>query len=285
MSLFLYKESLFFRGTFMKPYIEIFGKTYPAYGSCMAAGAILAVFIAMFLTRRKYKYDFVDYVFNLLWVFLLAMAGAKLLYLLVEIKAFIAKPSLFLDFMGGGGVFYGGLIGAIAGSYISGRIRHWNFIEIMDTLVAPISFAHCLGRVGCFMAGCCYGMETDSPLGVEFPAGGLAPSGVKVLPTQLFEACFLFILGIVLLLIIWKGKRPGVSAGVYLSAYAVWRFVIEFFRSDRRGEIGALTTSQFISIFIFAAGAAILIFRKPVVEYFAKLAARPRKKNPKQESE
>lgn len=243
----------------------------------MAAGAIIAIFIAMLLTRRKYKYDFVDYTFNLIWVFLMAMAGAKLLYLIVELKAFIANPSLFVKFIGGGGVFYGGLIGAMIGTFISSRIRRWNYIAVMDTLVAPICIAHSFGRVGCFMAGCCYGMETDSIFGVEFPEGGLAPVGVKVLPTQLFEACILFILGLVLLLIIWKSPKTGIAAGLYLTVYPAWRFFIEFFRADRRGEVGSLSTSQFISIFIFVAGLTILIFRKPLTAFFEKQTLRPKK--------
>jgi len=217
----------------MHPYIEIFGRTYPAYGSCIAAGAIMAVFIAMFLTRRKYDFEFVDYVFNLAWIFIAAMAGAKLLYLIVEIKAFIAEPRLFIQFIGGGGVFYGGL------------------------------------------AGCCFGRETHGPLGIVFPEGSLAPAGVKVLPTQLFEAVFLFLLSGALGLILWRTQKTGLSIGVYLTVYAVWRFVIEFFRDDRRGGVGMLSTSQFISLFIFAGGIALLIFRSGLEALFDKIKMRP----------
>jgi len=259
----------------MHPYIEIFGRTYPAYGSCIAAGAIMAVFIAMFLTRRKYDFEFVDYVFNLAWIFIAAMAGAKLLYLIVEIKAFIAEPRLFIQFIGGGGVFYGGLIGAAAGAFISSRIRKWNFIAVLDTLCAPAAFAHGFGRVGCFLAGCCFGRETHGPLGIVFPEGSLAPAGVKVLPTQLFEAVFLFLLSGALGLILWRTQKTGLSIGVYLTVYAVWRFVIEFFRDDRRGGVGMLSTSQFISLFIFAGGIALLIFRSGLEALFDKIKMRP----------
>lgn len=268
----------------MHPYLVIFGKTYPAYGTFMAIGAIAAVLVAMLFTRRKYKYDFVDYTFNLVWVFLLAMAGAKLLYLIVELKAFLADPSLFLKFIGGGGVFYGGLIGAGVGAYISARIRRWNFLKTLDTIVGPAALAHAFGRIGCFMAGCCYGCETDSPLGIIFPEGSLAPAGVKVLPAQLFESCFLFILAAVLFLITWKGKKAGIPSGIYMVFYAAWRFFIEFFRSDRRGDVGSLTTSQFISIFVFAAGLAILIFREPLFRRYERLAAIPKKEKKKQEN-
>ncbi|MGI6071800.1 MAG: prolipoprotein diacylglyceryl transferase [Lachnospiraceae bacterium] len=255
----------------MHPYIEILGKTYPAYGFFMAAGAIAAVFIAAFLTRRKYGFGFVDYVFNLVCIFLASIIGAKLLYLIVEIREFIADPSLFIKFLGGGGIFYGGLIGAIAGTLISARIRRWNCLAIMDTLVAPICFAHAIGRIGCFMAGCCHGRETDSVLGVVFPEGSLAPAGVRLLPTQLMEAVFLVILGTVLLLVIWKTNRPGLSVGIYLIGYSVWRFIIEFYRADRRGSVGALTTSQFIGIFLFITGLAVIIFHKKLYALCGKI--------------
>ena len=255
----------------MNPYLEIFGRTYPAYGSFIAMGAIIAIFVSIFLTRRKYNFDFVDYTFNLAWVFIAAIIGAKLLYLIVEIREFIANSRLFIDFIGGGAVFYGGLIGGIVGTYISSRIRKWNFISVMDTLAAPAAIAHAFGRIGCFMAGCCYGMETDSYLGVVFPEGSLAPVGVKVLPTQLFEACFLFLLGGVLMLIFWRTYKSGLTVGIYATVYALWRFVIEFFRDDRRGSVGTLTTSQFVSIFIFVFGILIIIFRRQLFSLFDRL--------------
>lgn len=259
----------------MHPYLEIFGKTYPAYGSFIAMGAIMAIFAAMFFTRRKFNYDFVDYTFNIAWVFLLAMAGAKLLYLIVEIREFIADPSLFIAFIGGGGVFYGGLIGAVIGAYLSSRIRKWHFMDVMDTMAAPGALAHAFGRIGCFMSGCCYGMETDGCLGVTFPEGSLAPAGVKVLPTQLFEAIFLFVLAGVLMLIFWRTYKGGLSIGIYMTAYAVWRFIIEFFRADRRGSIGLITTSQFVSIFIFVFGLALIIFRSRLYALFEKVRVKP----------
>lgn len=262
----------------MSPYIEIFGKTYPSYGSCIAVGAIIAVFAAMFLTRRKHNFEFVDYTFNIAWVFLIAIAGAKLLYLIVELRAFIENPRLFLAFIGGGGIFYGGLIGAVIGAFISARIRKWNFLAVMDTLAAPGAIAHAFGRVGCFMAGCCYGMETHSHLGVIFPEGSLAPVGVKVLPTQLFEAIFLFILCGVLMLVFWRTYKTGLTIAIYMISYAVWRFVIEFFRSDRRGSVGLLSTSQFISIFILIFGLFILIFRKRLFDFFERYKDKPTRK-------
>ena len=107
-----------------------------------------------------------------------------------------------------------------------------------------ITVAHAFGRIGCFFAGCCYGRETDSVLGVHFKY----VSGNR-LPTQLFEAAFLFLLFAVLTLLVLKWKCP-YTMSVYLVAYGIFRFIIEFFRGDDRGQIfgGALSPSQVGSI-------------------------------------
>lgn len=264
------------------PIIRFFGKAYPAYGSFMVFGAITALFTGLFLTRKKHKFDYFDFVLNFLWIFVGAMIGSKLLYVIVEIKAITEQPKLLLNILQAGGVFYGGLIGIFISCFISCRIRKWNYLKMADTLVGPGALAHSFGRVGCFLGGCCYGCETDSIFGVYFPEGGLAPSGVKLLPTQLFEAIFLFILAIVLILILFLSKRAGITTGVYMTAYAIWRFIIEFFRSDRRGSVGTLTTSQFISIFIFIMGLAFLIFNRQLTDLFEKIKNLPTLKERKQ---
>ncbi|MCQ2742984.1 MAG: prolipoprotein diacylglyceryl transferase [Bacilli bacterium] len=158
--------------------------------------------------------------------------------------------------------FYGGLIFGVATFLLGYFLIAKRFTgpclgDILKLVPAPIAFAHAFGRVGCFMAGCCYGKETDSPLGVVFNAG--AGAGVKRLPTNLFEAIFLFVLcGIFLFVELkyeWKYVTPA-----YLMAYGVWRFIIEFFRDDHRGAlIPGLSPSQLWSIVIFVGGAIFAI--------------------------
>lgn len=99
-------------------------------------------------------------------------------------------------------------------------------------------------------------------MGVCYPEGGFAPSGVKLLPTQLFETAFLLLFTVVLLIILKKSKKRGTTLASYFIGYGIWRFIIEFFRSDPRGSVGALSTSQFISLFIVALGVIILVLRK-----------------------
>ena len=129
-------------------------------------------------------------------------------------------------------------------------------LSYLDLMIPSVALAQALGRVGCFLAGCCYGKETDSPLGVVFTNSDFAPNGVKLLPTQLFMAGGDLIIMAVLLW--YAAKRPmrGRTSALYLILYSIGRFFVEFLRNDDRGTVGMLSTSQFIAIFTFLAGVA-----------------------------
>ncbi len=167
-----------------------------------------------------------------------------------------------------GMTFYGGLIGGaltfiIVFFTVIKRI-HKDDAYFMDCLViAPviITLCHAFGRIGCFCAGCCYGVETDSFLGVQFPG-----MHYKVYPTQLFESAFLFLLTGVLYLLTVKYRNKN-TMPIYMISYGIWRFVIEFIRGDDRGgNILGLSPAQFISIFVVLGGIVLLIvYRK--IEY------------------
>ncbi len=158
-----------------------------------------------------------------------------------------------------GATFYGGLIGGVTVFlllYFSvGRILfearyHLDmFVRLTDIAAAAISGAHAFGRIGCLMAGCCYGRPTESFIGVYNKA-----LGCNTVPVQLFEAIFLFALSAFLVFRCIKGKTYGLS--IYLSAYGVWRFFIEYLRYDDRGStwFGWLTPSQLTAIFLIAIG-------------------------------
>ena len=147
--------------------------------------------------------------------------------------------------------FYGGLFGGIAGFlfvyYVI--IRKSTTLKIAECFkIAPpaITIGHAFGRIGCFLDGCCYGKPTDSWIGVQFP--GLPG---PVIPTQLIESIFLFLLTAVLLVLIFVFKFKYTFI-VYLGAYSVFRFIIEFFRGDDRGHfLGIFSPSQIWSIFIW----------------------------------
>ena len=162
-----------------------------------------------------------------------------------------------------GSTFYGGLIGGTAvfiiiyfavGHFLfpdGYHVRH--FRTISDIAPACITVAHGFGRLGCLMAGCCHGAPTHAWYGIE-----MVHLGYKVVPVQLFEALFLFVLSAVLLILFRKGKRYELP--IYMLAYAVWRFVAEMLRGDYRGAtvVDFLSPSQLISVLLLAGGAVLL---------------------------
>lgn len=162
-----------------------------------------------------------------------------------------------------GSTFYGGLIGGtalfiivyfVAGHFLFKDGYHFAcFRTISDLAPACITVAHGFGRLGCLMAGCCYGAESDAWYAIK-----MVHLGYKVVPVQLFEALFLFALSGVMLLLFKKGKKYEMP--IYMIAYACWRFVAELMRNDYRGAtvVDFLTPSQFISVLLLAGGLILL---------------------------
>ena len=136
------------------------------------------------------------------------------------------------------------------------------FLDYFDLAAPSIAMAQGFGRIGCFLAGCCYGKETDLPIGVVFPENSLAPAGVRLLPTQLMSSAGNFLIMAILLMAYPKRKRKGDTGFLYMLLYGVGRFLIEFLRNDDRGAVGGLSTSQFISLFIVAAGILLMCNKK-----------------------
>lgn len=137
-------------------------------------------------------------------------------------------------------------------------------------LIMPgVAIGHAFGRIGCFFAGCCYGAETDCFLGVCFP--GMAH---PVLPTQLFEAAFEFLMFAAMLVFYKKLRKHFLET--YMIGYGVFRFVMEFFRADDRGSTGFfLTPSQLISIIMVVAAVLLILYYKGVLfkKTYAKMAS------------
>lgn len=168
-----------------------------------------------------------------------------------------------------GATFYGGLIGGAAFFlliyFVFGRfivkdsIHIVHFFDIADIAACSISAAHAFGRIGCLMAGCCYGRATDAWYGIhlDFP-------GYKVIPTQLYEAIFLFCLLAYLCLRVVK--RRTYCLQIYMIVYGVWRFLLEYMRDDKRGEtiVSFLTPSQLIALLMITGAVALIFIQKKI---------------------
>jgi phosphatidylglycerol:prolipoprotein diacylglycerol transferase len=222
--------------------------TVHGYGLMIAIGIIAAYLTVEYRAKKKgLKYDLI---FNLtIWCALGGILGAKLLYIITQFQSILANPKSLLQ-VSEGFVVYGGIIGGIFAGFL------------FDLVMPSIALAQGFGRIGCLLAGCCYGVETNSSFSLVFHNSEFAPRDVQLIPTQPISSALDFLNFFALLLISRRIKADGQVAGFYLVFYSVGRFILEFFRGDlERGSIAGISTSQFISIFLFLIGVAIIVIR------------------------
>lgn len=253
---------------------------YP-YGLCMGIGIVLCfAFLLFTMWKKKFNEASSDTIL-IIGVFGTGF-GIFAAMLFQSVYNYIANPSA--GFHLGGMTFIGGLIGGVASflgvyflyMYVVRPRTNINVFkkEMNATLTDALPFipigiciAHAFGRLGCFFAGCCYGMETDAWYGIACSASGFHTLPVKVVPTQLFEMIFLIVLAAVMALLYFK-YRFNYNFSVYMIAYGIWRFLIEFVRDDARGELvgNAITPSQFWSILMVVLGVGYIFLQKYVLE-------------------
>ena len=254
---------------------RIGGVSIYGYGTMMALGMILCVAFCCYRAKNKFNID-PDMMFNVAFIgILFGIVGAKLTYWLVHIKEVIADPSMLTDLSGGFTVYGGLALGVIAAVVYLKYIKKTTVLDKLDLAAPSIAMAQGFGRIGCFLAGCCYGKA--APAGawyaVTFPEGCLAPAGVPLYPTQLISAG----LDILLFLFLWfwsnRESFRGELIAFYMILYSIGRFFVEMLRDDPRGEVGVLATSQFLAIIILAFGIILwCIFRKLNLKSLAELA-------------
>ena len=239
--------------------------TVYGYGLMIAIG-ILAAYVTAEYRAKKHGLDPDKIFYLVIWAVVGGFAGAKVLYFLTRLKDIMENPKVLLD-LADGFVVYGGIIGGIFSAMAYCKIKKMPFLKYFDLVMPSVALAQGFGRIGCFLAGCCYGRETDSALGIVFHNSSYAPNNVKLLPTQLISSGLDFLLCAVLILLDRKKKGDGQIAGAYLVLYSIGRFILEFYRGDLiRGNVGALTTSQFIAIFVALAGVILIAARNGKTE-------------------
>lgn len=217
------------------------------YGLMIAIGVICALFL--FEKRAVARGCEKNRIYNLSLLSLLSgFIGAKLLYCIIEFEAIRENPQLVLS--GNGFVVYGGIISGIAAAMIYCKRKNLRFLSYFDLAAPSIALAQGFGRIGCFLAGCCYGRETTSVFSIVFKQSLIAPNGVKLIPTQLLSSAGDFMIAAILLLYARRERKQGQVGALYLILYSAGRFLIEFFRNDDRGYMGLLSTSQFISLIV-----------------------------------
>lgn len=242
------------------------------YGVLLATAFLVALLVAARLAARDGLPR--EKIYDLgLWMLLAAIVGSKLLLLWVE-PEYRANPLhlISLDFLRSGGVFYGGLIGAVLTGYVLVRRYELPWWRTADAFAPGIALGQAIGRQGCFAAGCCWGKPTHLPWGVRFSALGHQITGVPVdvdiHPTQLYES---FAALAIFFFLLWMHKRKRFNGQVilcYAVLYSITRFSIEFLRDDPRGDIAGITTlthlstSQLISLIIGVGALIMLLLRR-----------------------
>ena len=249
----------------MYPSIEIFGREAGTYGLMVLLGFVACFIVGMRLVKR---FDIASYDFALLMLAVIGglVIGAGIVYGISNIKTMIYAFSHMselglnawdiLTFGFGGMVYYGGFIGGGIAIVVYTKIgkKKWRSRRdgLLDVYAVMVPLFHGFGRIGCFLGGCCYGVESE--FGFTTHTNTLNPSinGVNRFPIQLVESGLNFILFFVLLYMFCKHIMERRLIYIYMLTYPVIRFIDEFFRGDTyRGFFFGLSTSQWISIFLF----------------------------------
>jgi len=241
------------------------------YGVFLAIAFLCAILIAVRLARRDGLPA--EKIYDLsLWMLLAGLVGSKILMFFTE-PEYRDNPAQFLslDFLRSGGVWYGGLLGAVLAGYFLMKRYQLPWWKTADACAPGIAIGNFFGRQGCFAAGCCWGKPTTLPWGVKFTEAGHQITGVPIdahlHPTQLYES---FGMLLVFLFLFWLHKRKRFDGQVILAyalLYSAIRFAIEFVRDDPRGDVFGLTsltglsTSQLISL-VIGIWALILLIRR-----------------------
>jgi phosphatidylglycerol---prolipoprotein diacylglyceryl transferase len=234
-----------------------------SYGVLIAIAFLVALWLVGRLAKRTGLNQ--DAVTNLgIYCALAAIGGAKLMMFIVDFPHYREHPEdiLSMSTVRAGGVFYGGLIAALVVAFWHMHRTKLPALQTADVFAPAVALGHGIGRLGCFAAGCCWGIPSDRPWAVTFTdpeAERLVgvPLNVPLHPTQLYEAFAEFVIFGILY---WRFRRPhapGSIIGLYLMLYSITRFIVEFFRNHEQGNLWGtpLDTSQWISLCLLMLGA------------------------------
>lgn len=253
----------------MFPYINIVGHEFSSY-ALMAIIGMLVSFLVVLIRAYSKKIDVENQLYLIAFILISTILGAKFLYQAQHLPEFwIYQEQIFaslqsmLNYFGGGFVFYGGLIGGCAGAVLYARYFRVDAVMALQNFVIIIPLFHCFGRLGCFLAGCCYGIPYHGPLSITFTQAIGGPNGVELFPVQLVEAAINLMLFIFLLCMDGKFQKPLQNFAVYLLCYGIVRFLLEFLRGDPVRGVWIFSVSQWISLLVILPLGIYMMVCKP----------------------
>ncbi len=241
----------------MYPLTNLFGLSVSTYSLLVIAGFLIGLAVALF-RKKVYGMRTDDLLASLFIAAGGALLGAKLFFVAQGLPGFLANSphtweAFVTFFMRAGLVYYGGLIGGILFLLMGAKLVGAPVWGTLDTVLPSVPLMHAIGRIGCFSAGCCFGMPSE--FGFYFTASPFAPHDEKLFPIQLAEAACLFALFFFMQRYGREKRAPGKVLSVYLISYGVIRFILEFFRYDKfRGIYGAFSISQWVSLALIGLG-------------------------------
>lgn len=230
--------------------------TIYSYGFFIALGAIAGSIFLAYQAKKQFGVSFDTIQMLVVLIILAAVIGGKFFMLFEDPSLYLKHPSALIKNFSNGFVFYGSLLFAIPTMLVFFRIHKLPTLAMLDIMAATACLVHGFGRIGCFMAGCCYGTPHEGLFSVTFtdPVCAAEPLNTALHPTQLYSSLAIFAILAIILFVGRRKKFDGQLFMLYLMLYASARSVLELFRGDlARGFLidGVLSNSQFISLLVF----------------------------------
>ncbi|MGI5853045.1 MAG: prolipoprotein diacylglyceryl transferase [Bacillota bacterium] len=236
----------------MKPIIgRIFGLDIHGYGTAIALGFLTAVIIGIILGRKK-GFQFETIIDVAIFGCIGGLVGAKLGYAILNLRFYLAYPLAFLDFREGYSIVGGLLGGTLAGIlYLrKKKLPVWKMADVAAYCIPP---AYAIGRVGCLLEGCCYGVESDVPWALA-----CGPGSALRHPTQIYSSIGALIILLILFLQRKHKRFSGFFFAQFIFLYSIERFIVELFREGDAILLG-LSYAQIFTIFSGLAALAVMI--------------------------
>ncbi|MFP4472362.1 MAG: prolipoprotein diacylglyceryl transferase [Candidatus Omnitrophota bacterium] len=223
-----------------------------SYGLMLALAVVVC---GWFLAREARAHQIrPDEIYDLIfWTVIAGIIGARLFFIVLNLSFFLRNPLEIFMVHHGGLAVQGGLLLGGAAAIIFIRRKGWSFCFMADLIAPYLALGHAIGRIGCFLNGCCYGRQVG--WGVYFPV-----HDAHLHPTQLYASAALLVIFFVLRFSRRSALRPGSVFALYMILYAVQRFFIEFFRADHDQWTAGLSVFQWISLVIFIVGSGLLFY-------------------------
>jgi len=249
--------------------IHAFGFSIHSYGVMLAIGFMVGISLAAKEAVRTGVDP--EKVLNLtFWILISSIVGSRIFHCVVFYPQYVEDPLRILKLWEGGLVFYGGFLGAVAASVLYTRLHKMNFWQISDIMIPSVMLGLMFGRIGCFLAGCCFGKScpADFALGITFHNHlGLGVKNIPLYPTQPLSAFNAFAIFLILWLYRTKKRFHGELLAIALLLYSITRSLIEILRDDPRGFVNlgslSLSESQVVSLAMVAFAVYIFLRVRP----------------------